>query len=191
MKGNQSRLVARICVEMVQHKVPCRWVIDVTLPVCECYTWLTRTRIIVYKVSCPLPLPLQSSQTWAAVAAHWLEFEVSRCRTSQFSKCFPPTKFVCGMTFPTVFNTGTMNGFKRAINCWLLRWVVFFQFSVGQVQWWIGLQTQFIKNFVYPTSVAPLVLITLIITWLYDGVDLQPNTFRPHTDENDNRLRAG
>ena len=39
-----------------------------------------------------------------AAAAHPLEFEVSRCRTSQFARCLQPRlRFECGMTFPTLY----------------------------------------------------------------------------------------
>ena len=38
--------------------------------------------------------------TQAAAAAHTLEFDVSRCRTSQFARCFLPAQTrVCGMNF--------------------------------------------------------------------------------------------
>ena len=36
-------------------------------------------------------------------------------------------RLVCGMTFHTpLFDTGTLDGFKRAVNSWLLPLVVFF-----------------------------------------------------------------
>ena len=40
--------------------------------------------------------------TRAAAASHPLAFEISRCRTSQFARCFltAHTRVVCGMAFP-------------------------------------------------------------------------------------------
>ena len=48
----------------------------------------------------------------------------------------------------TVFDTGTLDVFKEAVNRWLLP-VFVFQFSVVQVL--VGLRKQFINNFVFPT----------------------------------------
>ena len=57
----------------------------------------------------------------AAAAAHPLEFEVSRCRTSQFARCFLPAQTRVRNNRPyTVFDTGTLDGFKRAVNRLLL-----------------------------------------------------------------------
>ena len=62
---------------------------------------------MVYKVNAnsnqPLlsELPSASTRVWhtgPAAAAHPLEFEVSRCRTSQFARCFLPDRFECAMT---------------------------------------------------------------------------------------------
>ena len=61
--------------------------------------------------------------TGAAAAAHPLNFTVSRCRTSQFARHFLPAQTrVCGMNdIPyTVFDTGTLDGLKGAVNRWLL-----------------------------------------------------------------------
>ena len=49
----------------------------------------------------------------------------------------------------TVFDTGMLNGFKGAVNRWLLPRVVFFQFSVAQVL--VGLRKKFMNFFVFPT----------------------------------------
>ena len=57
----------------------------------------------------------------AAAAAHPLEFEESRCTTSQFAKVFPacPDSCVACPDIPcTVFDTGTLDGFKGTVNCW-------------------------------------------------------------------------
>ena len=57
----------------------------------------------------------------AAAAAHPLEFEVSRCRTSQFARCFLPAKVrVWNDLSYTVFDTGTLDGFKGAVDRWFL-----------------------------------------------------------------------
>ena len=45
-------------------------------------------------------------------AAHPLEFEVSRCRTSQFARCFLPAQTRVWNDLPyTVFDTGMLGGF--------------------------------------------------------------------------------
>ena len=47
----------------------------------------------------------------SATAAHPLEFEVSRCRTSQFARCFLPAQVRMWNDLPYfVFDTGTLNG---------------------------------------------------------------------------------
>ena len=81
---------------------------------------------MLYKVNsnsnhCPFSeLPSASTrvrQTWAAVAAHPLEFEVSRCRTSQFARSFLPAQVRIWNDLPfTVFDTGTLDVFKCAVN---------------------------------------------------------------------------
>ena len=59
--------------------------------------------------------------TRAATAADSLEFEVSRCRTSQFARSFLPVQVRLWNDFPyTVFDIGTLAGFKGAVNRWLL-----------------------------------------------------------------------
>ena len=58
--------------------------------------------------------------TRAAAVAHPFEFEVSRCRTSQFARCFLPPQIRVWNDLPyTVFDTGTLDGFKGAVNRWL------------------------------------------------------------------------
>ena len=55
-----------------------------------------------------------------AEAAHPLEFEVSRCRPSKFAGCFRPAQVRMWNNLPcTVFDTGTLNGFKGAVSRWL------------------------------------------------------------------------
>ena len=59
--------------------------------------------------------------TRAAAAAHPLEFEVSRCRTYQLARRFLPAQTRVWNDLPyTVFDTGTLDGFKGAVNRWLL-----------------------------------------------------------------------
>ena len=57
----------------------------------------------------------------AAAATHPLEFEVSRCRMSQFARSFLPAqdRLWNNLSY-TVFDTGTLDGFKGAVNRWLL-----------------------------------------------------------------------
>ena len=55
-----------------------------------------------------------------AAAAHPLDFEVSRSRTTQFARYFLPATRVWNDLLYTVFDTGTLDGFKGTINRWLL-----------------------------------------------------------------------
>ena len=49
--------------------------------------------------------------TGAAASAHLLEFEVSRCRTSQIARSFLPAQVRMHNDLPyTVFDTGTLDG---------------------------------------------------------------------------------
>ena len=57
----------------------------------------------------------------AADAANPLEFKESRCKTSKFAGCFLPAQVPMRNDFPyTVFDTGALDGFKVAVNRWLL-----------------------------------------------------------------------
>ena len=141
-------------------RLSCHCVIDVVLMDCVCCTWLIWTRIIVCPVSC-------RTRIWhyrAAAVAHPLEFEVSRCRRSQFARCFLPAQVRMWNDHPyTDFDTGTLVEFEEAVNHWLtgkvartviriskgVPWVVFFHFFVVQV--FVGLRKQFTNNFVIPT----------------------------------------
>ena len=54
----------------------------------------------------------------AAAPAHPLEFEVSRCITSQFARCFVQAQTRMWNDLPyTVFDTRTLYGFKGAVEC--------------------------------------------------------------------------
>ena len=52
---------------------------------------------------------------------HWSLKYVSRCRMSQFARCFLPAQTHVWNDLPeTVFDTGMLDGFKGAVNHWLL-----------------------------------------------------------------------
>ena len=56
----------------------------------------------------------------APVTAHPLEFEVLRCRTSQFARSFLTAQVQMWDDIPyTLFDTGTPDWFKDAVNRWL------------------------------------------------------------------------
>ena len=59
--------------------------------------------------------------TGDAAAAHPLDFEVSRCRTSQFARSFLPAQVRMENDLPyTLFDTLTLDGFKGVVNrLWL------------------------------------------------------------------------
>ena len=68
-------------------------------------------------------------QTGAAAVDYPLEFQVSGCRTSQFARCFLGAQTRVWNDLPyTVFHTGTLDGFKGAVNRWLLPRVCFSDF---------------------------------------------------------------
>ena len=58
--------------------------------------------------------------TEAAAVAHPFQFTVSRCRTSQFARFFLSAQVLLWNDLPyTVFDTGTLDGFKGAVNRWM------------------------------------------------------------------------
>ena len=90
------------------------------------YAWC-RTRITRYEVYKEVYLCFYQSSTYtrAAAAAHSLEFEISWCRMSQLARHFLPAQTcVWNDLYYAVFCTGTLIGFKEAVNRWLLPWVV-------------------------------------------------------------------
>ena len=96
-------------------RVSFRWVIDVVWLGLVCCIRLIRTLITVCSAS--FHLLRLSSTIQAAAAAHPLEFEVSRCRASQFARSFLPAQVRLWNDLPyTVFNTGTLDGFKGSVN---------------------------------------------------------------------------
>ena len=98
--------------------------------------------------------------TGAAAAAHPLEFEVSRFRRSQFARCFLPAQW---KDLPyTVFVTGTLDGFKRAVNRLLLPWVMFFSILWHRCVW--GCESNFYAILFFSLGLTvPFVLIMLLI----------------------------
>ena len=57
----------------------------------------------------------------AAAAAHPLQLEVSSRRTSEFARSFLPAQVRLWNDLPcNVFDTGMLDGFKGAVNRWLL-----------------------------------------------------------------------
>ena len=67
----------------------------------------------------------------AVAAVHPLEFEGLRCRTSIFAGSFLPAQVRMWNHLPyTVFDTGTLDGFKGAVNRWFPE-LCFLQFSDG------------------------------------------------------------
>ena len=56
-----------------------------------------------------------------AVLAASKPLQGSKCRTSQFARCFLPAQVRMWNDLPcTVFDTGTLDGFKGAVKSWLL-----------------------------------------------------------------------
>ena len=100
-----------------------------------------------------LPSASTSVHYRAAAAAHPLEFEVSRCRTSQFPRCLLPAKFVCGMTFSTqCLAPERWMGLREqsTVDCFH---TCFFQFHRHKPPHrHVGLRKKFINHFVFPTS---------------------------------------
>ena len=72
-----------------------------------------------------LPSPSTVRNARAASVAHPIEFELSRRRTSQFTRSLLPAQVRMWNDFPyTVVDTKTLDGFKGAVNRWLLPLVV-------------------------------------------------------------------
>ena len=98
-------------------------------------------------------LPFASTRvrhTRAAAVAHPLEFEVSRFRTSQFARSFLPAQVRMWNDLYTVFDTGTLDGSKGAVNNWLLPRVVFSSVSRGCRLLWVCQSNLYTTSF-FPT----------------------------------------
>ena len=88
--------------------------------------------------------------TRAAAAAHPLEFEVSRYRTSKFTRCFLPAHFRMWNDLSYhVFGTWMLDGFKVQSTIGCFPKLCFLQFSVAQVL--VGFPKQLRNNFIFPT----------------------------------------
>ena len=96
-------------------------------------------------------LPYASTRvrhTRAAAAAHPLEIEVSRCKTSEFVKCFLPAQ-VCGVTFLALcLISECLMGSRVRDNRWLLPGVVFSSVFLRR-RYVRGLRKQLRNNFVF------------------------------------------
>ena len=104
-------------------RVSCHCVIDVVLLDCVCCTRFILTRIIVCSVRCLLLLPefgivcSSSIRVWTVKVSN-----VPTCR------CFllaGPSSHMWNDLLYTLFDIGTVNGFKGAVNRWLLPWFFF------------------------------------------------------------------
>ena len=106
-----------------------------------------------------LPSPsVRGRHSWAAAAAHPLELEVSRCRTSQFARCFLPAQTrVWNVLSYTVFDTGMFDEFKGAVNCWMLPCSLFFCFPWRRCLW--GCVSNLWRILFFPLGPVLLVLI--------------------------------
>ena len=83
---------------------------------CVCCAGLIRSLNHCFFSELPFP-PVRVQHTRAAAAAHPLESDVSRCITSQFERCLLPAQTrVWNDLFNTVFDNGTLDGFKGAVN---------------------------------------------------------------------------
>ena len=112
-------------------------------------TRLFRTQIIVCSVSVHLLLPEFDIPELRLHLIYWSS-KYQGVERANMEGVFCRPRFVFGMTFPiyTVFGSRTLDGYKGAVNRWLLPRVVFFQVSVAHVL--MGLRKQLINNFVCP-----------------------------------------
>ena len=63
--------------------------------------------------------------TRSPAGAHPLQFEVSRSSRSQCARCFLLAQVQMWNDLPySEFDTGMLEGFKGAVNCWLLAWII-------------------------------------------------------------------
>ena len=111
--------------------VSCRCVIDVVLLGLVSCTRLMQTLITVCSASFHLLLLEFDILKLRPLLIHWsLKYQGVEPPNSQGVSCRP--KFECGMTFPyIVFDTGTLDWFKGAVNRWLLPRLVYSSVSRG------------------------------------------------------------
>ena len=101
-------------------------IIDVMLLYCFCCKRLILTWIIASSVRFDLILPeFDIFELRPKLISSNLKYELVESPNLQGDSSRP--KFVCGMTFPTVFDAETFNGFNSAVNSWLVPRVMFFQ----------------------------------------------------------------
>ena len=113
---------------------------------CVCCIRLIRTGIIVCFCFC-------QSSTYPSCGCSWSIW------TSQFTRYFLPTPTRVWNLIVTVFNTGTLDGLKGAVNHWLLPWVCFSVFrGVGAC----GVAKEIYKQFFF-FSLGPVLLVFIII----------------------------
>ena len=119
-------------------RLSCRCVNDVMLLHCVCCTRLIQTRISVCSVSFHLLLSeFDIPELWL----HQLKFEVSRCRMSQFARCFLPSQTLVWNDLPyTVSDTGTLDGFTEQSIIGCVAVVLFSTYPRWQSNWGVTSQ---------------------------------------------------
>ena len=147
-------------------RVSCR-VIDVMLLHCVCCTRLFQTWIIVCRRSFHL---LLSDFDISVLRLQLIHYNfISRCKTSQYARCFQLTQ-TCVWNDPcTVFDTRMLDGFTGAVNRWLLPWVVFFSVSWCMCFW--GCESNLWTILFFPQGRVLLTLIIIIIIMIMNNVD--------------------
>ena len=113
-------------------RISCRCVIDVVWLGFVCCTRLILTLITVCSASFHLNLSEFDILELRLQLIHWiLKYQGVEC--PNLLGLFRRLMFGCGMTIPTytVVDTGTLDGFKGAVNRWLLPWVVFWSVFRG------------------------------------------------------------
>ena len=121
-----------------------------------CCTRLIRTRNTVCSTSTHLLVPEFD------ISDYPLEFEASRCITSQFARCFLLAEVRMWNNLPyTAFDIRTLDGFICAVNRWLLLWVLFSSVFRGAGP--CGVTKAIYKQFCVLFGPVLLVLIIIII----------------------------
>ena len=85
--------------------------------------------------------------TWSSHFTAWSHYLLVKVIAPPWSSDFTAQTRVWNDIPYTVLDTGTLDGFKGAVNRWLLPWVCF---SVFVVQVLVGLHKQFMNNFIFP-----------------------------------------
>ena len=112
-----------------------------------------------------LPASTRVRHTRAVAAAHPLEFEISRCRTSQFARSFLTAQVRMWNDLPyTVFDTGTLDGNSRmqsTVGCFPELCFSFFSFPRRWCLW--GCESNLYTTLFFSFGPVLLVLIIIII----------------------------